>query len=149
MHEYKFYGWETANITDLSGRTPRNYYDLLSKIWCIETCAPKLRSEWSVNNKTKGQCSITSFLLQDIYGGKVYGILLKDGSYHCFNIVGDCVFDLTSEQFGDKILNYKDCVEQYRENHFADKGKLERYRYLKSKIEQIINRKILEYKEKN
>ena len=134
MAAYKFYGWESADIRDERGLTPREYYDLLSEIWCAETCAPRMRSDWSPENKTLGQCSITAFLLQDLYGGKVFGVLLGDGNYHCFNVVGDCVFDLTSEQFGDKKLNYTDCPEQFRETHFAKEEKRQRYELLKARL---------------
>ena len=71
MAAYRFFGWENADIRDERGLTPREYYDLLSEIWCAETCAPRMRSDWSPENKTLGQCSITAFLLQDLYGGKV------------------------------------------------------------------------------
>ena len=134
MTAYRFYGWESADIKDERGLTPREYYDLLSEIWCAETCAPRMRSDWSPENKTLGQCSITSFLLQDLYGGKVFGVPLGDGNYHCFNVVGDCVFDLTSEQFGDKKLNYTDCPEQFRETHFAKEEKRRRYELLKARL---------------
>ena len=134
MVAYKFYGWESADIRDERGLTPREYYDLLSEIWCAETCAPRMRSDWSPENKTLGQCSITAFLLQDLYGGKVFGVPLGDGNYHCFNVVGDCVFDLTSEQFGDKKLNYTDCPEQFRETHFAKEEKRQRYELLKARL---------------
>ena len=119
MAKYIFYGWQTADIRDAKGLTPRDYYDLLSDIWCADTCAPRLRSGWSPENKTLGQCSITAFLLQDIYGGIVRGVALSDGNYHCFNDVNGCVFDLTSEQFGDEKLDYADCPEQLRKTHFA------------------------------
>ena len=134
MTAYRFYGWESADIKDERGLTPREYYDLLSEIWCAETCAPRMRSDWSPENKTLGQCSITAFLLQDLYGGKVFGVPLDDGNYHCFNVVGDCVFDLTSEQFGDKKLNYTDCPEQFRETHFAKEEKRQRYELLKARL---------------
>ena len=134
MTEYRFYGWETADIKDEKGLTPRDYYDILSEIWCADTCAPRMRHNWTPENKTLGQCSITAFLLQDIYGGKVYGVLRSGGNYHCFNVVGDCVFDLTSEQFGDEVLDYNDCPEQFREVHFAKEEKKERYEYLKEKL---------------
>jgi hypothetical protein len=134
MTAYRFYGWESADIRDERGLTPREYYDLLSEIWCAETCAPRMRSDWSPENKTLGQCSITAFLLQDLYGGKVFGVPLGDGNYHCFNVVGDCVFDLTSEQFGDKKLNYTDCPEQFRETHFAKEEKRQRYELLKARL---------------
>lgn len=134
MKNYKFYGWKTADIKDSLGRTPRDYYDILSDIWCAETCAPRMRENWSPENKTLGQCSITAFLMQDIYGGKVYGILRPGGNYHCFNDVGGCVFDLTSEQFGDERLDYSDCPEQFREVHFAKEEKKQRYEYLRTKL---------------
>ena len=129
---YQFHGWQTADITDERGLTPRDYYDLLSSLWCAETCAPRMRGDWTPDNKTLGQCSITAFLMQDIYGGKVYGVPLGDGNYHCFNAVGDCVFDLTSEQFGTQKLNYEHCPEQERGIHFAKQEKRRRYEQLKA-----------------
>lgn len=134
MKQYKFYGWETADIKDADGRTPRDYYDILLSVWCAGTCAPRMRDGWSRDNITLGQCSITAFLMQDFFGGKVYGILRPDGNYHCFNVVDDCVFDLTSEQFGDERLDYGSCTEQFREAHFAKEEKRLRYEYLKSKV---------------
>ena len=88
MNEYNFYGWQTADIRSAQGLTPRECYALLMQIWCAETCAPRMRAQWSEDNKTKGQCSITAFLMQDLFGGEVYGIPLGDGNYHCFNRVG-------------------------------------------------------------
>lgn len=134
MKEYKFYGWETADIKDDNGLTPRDYYDILSGIWCADTCAPRMRNEWSTHNPTLGQCSITAFLIQDFFGGKVYGILRPDGNYHCFNVVDGCVFDLTSEQFGDEALDYDNCPEQFRETHFAKEEKRQRYEYLRAQL---------------
>ncbi len=134
MKDYNFYGWQTADIKDGNGLTPRDYYDLLSDIWSAETCAPRMRSEWSPDNKTKGQCSITAFLMQDIYGGKVLGVPLEDGNYHCFNVVDGCVFDLTSEQFGNLRLDYNNRPEQFRETHFAKEEKRRRYELLKERL---------------
>ena len=139
MSNYNFYDRESADIKDTRGLTPRDYYDLLSKIWCADTCAPRMRGEWSPENKTLGQCSITAFLMQDIYGGKVFGVPLCDGNYHCFNVVGDCVFDLTSEQFGDVKLCYDGCPEQYREVHFAKEEKRRRYEFLKERLFERLN----------
>ena len=130
----RFHGWETANVTDDQGRTPRDIYDLLSNIWCEYTCAPRMRKDWSEANRTLGQCSITAFLAQDLFGGKVYGVPLEDGNYHCFNVVGDCVFDLTSEQFGDTVLNYENCPEQFREVHYAKEENRQRYEYLRQRL---------------
>ena len=141
--EYNFYGWKTADVPPANDEyknieNPRMLYDILCDIWCEYTCAPRLREGWSAENKTLGQCSITAFLAQDIFGGKVYGILRPGGNYHCYNVIGDCVFDLTSEQFGDEVLDYSDNPEQFREVHFAKQEKLERYEYLKKKLSEKI-----------
>ena len=141
---YAFYGWETADIREAHGLTPRDLYDVLSGIWCAETCAPRMRPDWSLKNRTLGQCSITAFLVQDLYGGQVYGVPLKDGNYHCFNVVGDCVFDLTSEQFGKEKLDYSLTHEQFRETHFAKAEKQQRYAYLKSRLMDRLEGKRME-----
>ncbi|MDE6055108.1 MAG: hypothetical protein K2G55_15435, partial [Lachnospiraceae bacterium] len=114
--------------------TPLDLYDALSEIWCAKTCAPRMRDQWTPENKTLGQCSITAFLAQDIFGGEVYGIRRQDGNYHCYNVVGDCCFDLTSEQFGNEILRYEDNPRQSRETHFAKEEKRLRYEYLKKML---------------
>lgn len=131
---YGFYGWQNAVIQDELSHTLRDYYDLLSHIWSADTCAPRMRQNWSPENKTLGQCSITAFLLQDIYGGEVYGVPLGDGNYHCFNVVGDCVFDLTSEQFRNEVLNYVNCPEQKRSIHFVKAEKKARYELLRGEL---------------
>lgn len=143
MNKYEFYGWENATISPSNEqyktiKDPKQLYDLLSDIWCADTCAPRMRDNWTRDNKTLGQCSITAFLAQDIFGGKVYGILRSGGNYHCYNVIGDCVFDLTSEQFGDEVLNYDDNPEQFREVHFAKEEKRLRYEYLKAQLDKII-----------
>lgn len=139
MEKYQFYGWEQALVSPITAeynkiRDPRHLYDLLSEIWCADTCAPRLRDNWTKENKTLGQCSVTAFLVQDIFGGEVYGISRPDGNYHCYNVVGDCVFDLTSEQFGEEVLVYENQPKQCREEHFAKEEKRLRYEYLKREL---------------
>lgn len=141
--EYKFYGAQNADVAPLSEysakvKDPRHLYDLLSKCWCKETCAPRMQDEWTEENKTLGQCSITAFLVQDLFGGKVYGIQRKDGNYHCYNVVKDCVFDLTSEQFHGEKLCYEGNPEQFREVHFRKEEKQQRYLLLKKKLNALL-----------
>jgi len=137
--EYRFYGWEWADVPAVSRdypgiESPRDLYDALLRVWTVETCTPRMREDWSPENPTLGQCSITAFLAQDIFGGRVFGVPLKDGSYHCFNNVDGCVFDLTSEQFGDAKLCYSERREQTREAHFAREEKRLRYEALKAAL---------------
>lgn len=147
MKTYHFYGWEQADvpITETAAaqyphiRTACDLYDALLQIWSAESCAPRLREKWSPQNPTHGQCSITAFLVQDLFGGKVCGILRPGGNYHCYNVIGDRKFDLTSEQFGDEILCYEGNPEQQREVHFAKEEKRLRYEALKKALSQFCN----------
>ena len=52
--------------------------------------------------------------------------------------VGDSIFDLTSEQFKDTILDYKNVVLQSRDTHFKKIEKKERYEYLKKCLMDIL-----------
>ena len=125
---YHFYGWQDVTPTVLK------LYDDIRHAWSAETCAPRMRMDWSEDNPSLGQCSITSFLVQDLLGGSVYGIPLETGGVHCYNVVDGMVFDLASEQFGDRVLNYEGNPEQSREEHFADQDKYERYLLLKERL---------------
>lgn len=141
--EYRFYGWEHADMPPANPRyarvkTPRNLYDLLSGLWCAKTCAPRLRAQWSPEDRTLGQCSITAFLAQDIFGGKVFGILRPGGNFHCYNVVSGRAFDLTSEQFSDCTLDYTENPEQFREVHFAADEKRLRYELLKARLDAAL-----------
>lgn len=140
---YLFYGAENANRKPVDPKyhwinDPRHLYDLLSQCWCADTCAPRMRDRWSKEDQTLGQCSITAFLAQDIFGGKVYGILREGGNYHCYNVIGDNVFDLTSEQFHGEKLSYENNPEQFREVHFQKEEKKQRYLLLKKKLDELL-----------
>lgn len=143
---YNFYGWQTAAgkpvNDDFPGiDSPLTMYDYLSRIWCAQTCAPRLREGWSSDNITLGQCSITAFLVQDIFGGKVYGIPREGGNFHCYNDIGSCVFDLTSEQFGEEAasLVYENNPLQSRDVHFAKEEKRLRYELLRERLQRYCN----------
>jgi len=139
MNTYGFYGWENAAVPAVNAEypgigSPRDLYNALWHLWTRETCTPRMRADWSGDNRTLGQCAITAFLAQDIFGGSVRGIPLKDGGFHCFNTVGDCLFDLTSEQFGSQALDYSQGVGQDREDHFRKAEKKERYETLRAAL---------------
>lgn len=147
---YNFYGWQTAGEVKAKdtvyGRmamsrgimTPLDLYDALSFVWCADTCAPRMRADWTEGNRTLGQCSITAFLAQDIFGGLVYAMPTDNGGVHCYNQVDGHIFDLTSEQFGEKAntLCYEGNRIQERESpeHFGKEEKRQRYEYLKKQL---------------
>ena len=141
--DYKFYGWNTPEVKPINKKynkikSQRDLYDILSTIWCKDTCAPRMQDRWTSDNKTLGQCSVTAFLVQDIFGGDVYGVRLDDGNYHCYNIVNGIKFDLTSEQFDHELI-YDDKYKQKREVHFSKLEKYERYKYLSKKLDEYLD----------
>ena len=143
MTELKFYGHEDANAEAIDEsyrgiKTPADLYRALRRCWCAKTCAPRMRDRWSEDNMTLGQCSITAFLAQDIFGGEVRGIALGDGNFHCYNAAGGCVFDLTSEQFDRKLEYREDDKIQLREVHFAKEEKRMRYELLKARLQETV-----------
>ncbi len=109
----------------------RKLYRDLSHVWCAETCAPRMRKNWSPSNPTLGQCSITSFLAQDFFGGQVRGALLPNGDVHCFNVLDGKIFNLTSGQLEEHETDYAGGILQSREEHFAKAEKRERYELLR------------------
>ena len=139
---YHFYGWkDSGHVHALNDNypgilTPCDLYKALLNVWCEYSCTPRLRHEWTADNPTLGQCAITSFLAQDIFGGKVFGVPIEAGNFHCYNVVGDCTFDLTSEQFDGESLSYSGNLEQLREIHFQRAEKKERYEYLCQKLRE-------------
>ncbi len=139
---YVFYGNEDCDVravdTSYNVNDPKELYDKLSKIWCVETCAPRLRDKWSEDDRTCGQCSITAFLVQDIFGGIVRGVSLEDGNFHCYNVVDGKVFDLTSEQFKERLI-YSDTDKiQERSVHFAKEEKYQRYLLLRKLLKESV-----------
>ena len=132
---HSFYGEEYV------GDNIKALFDDLLHVWAADTCAPRMRGGWSRDNPTLGQCSVTAFLVQDLLGGTVRGILRDEENYHCYNIVDGVVFDLTSEQFSGETLEYRDDdPEQYREVHFAKKEKKQRYELLRSRLAEYQKR---------
>ncbi len=142
-----YYGHENSNQIHALNQmykgidTPDDLYNALMNVWCEYSCTPRLRSQWTSKNITLGQCSITAFLAQDIFGGKVFGILMQEGNYHCYNVVNNIAFDLTSEQFENEELSYVNNPEQSREIHFARREKQERYEYLKDELKKFLSSK--------
>lgn len=147
MKEYKFIGASACGqvrpLEEAASRfpwltSPLALYDALCDgLWRLETCAPRLQDRWASSHCSWGQCSITAFLVQDLFGGEVYGVPREGGTFHCYNVVDGVRFDLTSEQFGDEAFSlvYDDMHPQSREVHFAKEEKKQRYLVLKALVE--------------
>ena len=137
-----FHGFDS--IENKSDMKVFNLYSELFGSWCRQSCAPRMQDAWSARNRTLGQCSVTSFLVQDELGGRVLGTALPDGNVHCFNEINGKIYDLTSMQIENsgQECHYEEGTEQDREKHFEKKEKHDRYLILKKRLNQA-------YKERN
>jgi len=124
-------------ITDYVGMDKKTFpvYSALFDSWCLQTCAPRMQDRWTAENRTLGQCSITSFLVQDRLGGDVFGTVLRDGNLHCFNVIDGKTYDFTSAQLNEPA-DYRNATLQSRDVHFSKQEKYERYLLLKKRHEE-------------
>ncbi|QED46974.1 YunG family protein [Cytobacillus dafuensis] len=97
----------------------------LSKSWSLESS-----SKWSKDNPAKGQCGVTTLVVNDILGGEIKKTKLPDG-WHFYNIINGKRYDLTASQFGEDIL-YMD-IPSNREEAYKDTND-KQYNYLKQTV---------------
>lgn len=111
---------------------------LLEKAWNLETCAPGSRSVWSSENKSAGQCGVTSLVVHDYFGGEIRRCKVGAGT-HYFNFINGELVDLTAAQFHGLKLNYDDFEIRTRDELLSSADTLQRYELLKKRIEKINN----------
>ena len=80
--------------------------DALSRSWDLATCDPVDRDAWSLDNPARGQCGVTSLVVQDLVGGDLImsEVLNPDGTrqgVQYWNRLGALDVDLTRRQFTD------------------------------------------------
>lgn len=105
----------------------------LKAAWAKDTSYKESKDVWSVSNPATGQCSITSLIVNDFFGGEIRKIHVGSVS-HYFNVVDGRVVDLTAMQFGDSEFSYEEYEEKTREQLLADEDTKKRYDLLKSRL---------------
>jgi hypothetical protein len=75
----------------------RELREKLEKCWCRETIWHK--NTWNPNNPSKGQCYVTSILIQGIFDGKVFRGSVDDEEHYWNEFPDGTEIDLTSDQF--------------------------------------------------
>lgn len=104
---------------------PVQLFDLLLDAWGSDTS-----SKWLPENPARGQCSVTSLIVQDLFGGDILKTKTNGGT-HFYNRIGETRWDLTISQFNRPIPF--DDVQASRKEAFADTS-IEQYSILKSKL---------------
>lgn len=76
-------------------------YEDLKSAWSKESSA-----SWSAENPAKGQCSATSLIVQDIFGGSILKTKTYGGT-HFYNLINGVRWDMTVSQF-DRPIPFED-----------------------------------------
>lgn len=112
---------------------------LLTWSWGLETCSPGLRSEWSKENPSLGQCAITSLIVNDFFCGKIMRCMASSGS-HYYNLIDGKIIDLTVEQFLGETPQYENGEERTREYLLSNEDTKNRYEKLLYNLKQSIRK---------
>ena len=77
--------------------TPDALFERLKIAWSKESS-----DSWSAENPAKGQCSVTSLVVHDLFGGDILKTKTRGGT-HFYNSINGVRWDLTISQFGYPI----------------------------------------------
>ena len=117
----------------------KSFKKVLSMVWSKKTCVPSLREKWNENNKSLGQCDVTSLVVNDYYGGKIMHCMTSVGS-HYYNLIDGEIVDLTENQFAGEIPLYKEGQERTREYLLSNEDTKKRYLLLLMNIKCVFAR---------
>jgi hypothetical protein len=96
-----------------------NILEILRNCWSLETS-----SRYTPDNPSRGQCSVTSLVIQDHFGGEIMKTRVGN-IWHFYNKIGDRFFDFTSGQFDHKI--HYDHILSCRAEAFQDTDESQYY----------------------
>ena len=106
------------------------FAESLTKAWSRETS-----SLWSSDDPARGQCGVTSLVVQDLFGGQILKTPLQQGP-HFYNLIAGRRIDFTSDQFADPI-DYED-LPSHREEAMSDTNPGQ-YRALRERLGLPVN----------
>jgi len=104
--------------------------DSLLRCWSLET-----GSKWTAENPSRGQCSVTALVINDLFGGRLLKTTV-DEQWHYYNWIQGQRFDFTMKQFGFEF-DYQD-LESSRDEAFSDTNEVQ-YQHLKSSMEKELS----------
>ena len=111
---------------------------MLKSCYSKDTCYPKYKEKWNINNPTCGQCAITALIVQEYMGGTIHKIRIQNNETHYFNIINKNIYDFTKEQFclENIAIRYNPNELIRREQILEDENTSKRYKILKQKLEK-------------
>lgn len=104
-------------------------------------------SEWSKDNPARGQCVVSSLIVQDYFGGDLVRYVVDEGDLHethyMNRLSSDIVIDTTASQYRSPVsmrLKPVDLTEHtnIREKRLADDSTARRYKLLKQRVDRYV-----------
>ena len=104
-------------------------------------------NDWSESNKARGQCVVSSLVVQDYLGGDMLRYSVDEGDLHETHYVNKLddgtVIDTTASQYKQPVnLRVKpihlDGFESIRDKRLADEGTRRRYEILKNRVSRLL-----------
>jgi [ribosomal protein S5]-alanine N-acetyltransferase len=129
---------EQTTIIKLNDKPPNNIMNAIAQLLNAFklTWSLKSSSKWTIDNPAKGQCGVTSLVVQDILGGEIHKTSTFEG-WHYYNVIQNRRYDFTESQFS-KSVDYED-IPSNREEALLDTN-LEQYNYLKNSVLVELNK---------
>ena len=93
-------------------------------------------SKWSKDNPARGQCGVTTLVVNDFLEGEIFKTWLDEG-WHFYNVINGERMDFTKEQFS-YLIDYQD-IDSNRAEAFQDTND-DQYSYLKSQVNRILSK---------
>ena len=120
-------------------------FKALQSSWAKDTAFdPK---EWSESNKARGQCVVSSLVIQDYLGGDLVRYSVDEGDLHethyANRLESGVILDTTASQYTEPVtirikpVDLKD-FSSVREKRLADNSTRKRYEILKARVDQLI-----------
>ena len=124
------------------GSDVKNVIEALEKSWSAETSYDP--NDWSTKNPARGQCAVSSLIMQDFFGGEIVRFAAEsNGVYekHYANIIEGSLIDVTRSQYPDTavlVINSPDLGDfsSLRERILSDDDTKRRYELLKKRVNQ-------------
>jgi hypothetical protein len=116
-------------------RNPEIIIELLKQCWSLETS-----SRYTPGNPYRGQCGVTSLVIQDYFGGEILKTRIGE-VWHFYNRISGKQYDFTANQF-DHQIHYEHVISNKSEA-FEDTNDSQ-YQILKQRFEKALKQKIHE-----
>lgn len=123
----------------------QNIVDTLQLAWGVDTAYDP--NDWGDDNRARGQCVVSSLVVQDYLGGELLRYSIDEGDLHETHYVNrldnGVVIDTTASQYNHPVdMRLKpiqlDGFRSIREKRLADESTRKRYEILKSRVDRIL-----------